>query len=116
MVTGSRIDLRTQSSYSFMASTSDPENRFKLSFASVGMDEVNPLGAITAWYANGFIHLANVPAEGCTLTLYTADGKRMLNTRVLSQPNPISINLSTGIYLLQMTNGKVTRNIKLSVQ
>jgi hypothetical protein len=116
MVTGSRTDLRTQPSYTFMASATDPENRFKLTFASVGIDEPQALQGVNAWYQEGAIRLAQLPSAPCQAELYSTDGKLLLSTRVMPTQNQIPVSLKSAVYILRLFDGNQVRNIKFIVK
>lgn len=116
LVTGSRSDIRSQSTYEFMASPSDPENRFKLTFASVGIDEPQALSGVNAWYKDGAIRLAQLPFTPCQAELYSTDGKLLLSTHVIPSQNHIPAELKPAVYILRLFDGKQVRNIKFIVK
>ncbi|NPV36163.1 MAG: hypothetical protein HPY80_05795 [Bacteroidales bacterium] len=116
LVTGSRIDIRSQATYEYMASPTDPENRFKLTFASVGIDEPQALNGVNAWYQDGAIRLAQLPATPCQAELYSTDGKLLLSARVMPTQNHIPVSLKSAVYILRLLDGNQVRNIKFIVK
>jgi hypothetical protein len=116
LLTGSHIDLRHQTKYEFMASSSQPENRFKLTFASVGIDEPQALNGVNAWYQDGAIRLAQLPATPCQAELYSTDGKLLLSARVMPTQNHIPVSLKSAVYILRLLDGNQVRNIKFIVK
>ena len=112
--TGSSLDLRKQSAYSFTASPSDSENRFRLRFASTAgaSDEISNDVKISA--EKGIITVSSNITTAGNIYLYSVSGKLLsqavLNAGTTTLPCPTS-----GVFLVKILTGKSTFTRKIVV-
>jgi hypothetical protein len=112
--TGYSFDLHKQATYTFTASSSDPENRFKLRFATTtGLGEGNS-NSIHIYAENTAVNISCNATIGGTVYLYSVSGqllaKSVLNAGKTSIPCPAS-----GIYLVKVITGKSAFTRKIVV-
>lgn len=112
-ISGADINLLATPSYSFTASTSDYQSRFKL-FVNTdhGVGEASEKESF-AYYANGSIVMQSVENEA-VLEVVDLMGRIVKTQRVTASENTISI-ATIGVYLLRLTDGKAVRTQKLVV-
>lgn len=118
--TGADIDLLAPElvegpvSYTFTATTTDDESRFRLAFNTHGLKEITETIQPFAYYADGEIHLL-VETEG-KVTLQVVD---MLGHIVLSRDaaRHVSTNgMTPGVYVLRLVQGEKVRTQKIVIQ
>ena len=112
-ISGADINLLATPSYSFSASTSDYQSRFKL-FVNTdhGVGEASEKESFV-YYANGSIVMQGVENEA-VLEVVDLTGRIVKTQRVTASENMISI-ATTGVYLLRLTDGKAVRTQKMVV-
>jgi hypothetical protein len=110
-MTGADVDLLATPSYSFDASTTDYESRFRLLFATGSSEEGDTFGFI-----NGAGNLSIYGIEGeATLQVMDVNG-RVLSTETFSGSYEKSLNVAAGIYMLRLTNGDNVRVQKMVIR
>jgi len=101
--TGSSIDLRKQSAYSFTSSPSDAENRFKLRFASTAGVSDESSDNLQVYAENGTIHVSCNQTTSGTVYLYSVSGQ-LLAKDVLKAGKANLRSPANGIYLIQIVS------------
>lgn len=110
-MTGADVDLLATPSYSFNASTTDYESRFRLLFATGGSEDGDNFGFI-----NGAGNLSIYGIEGeATLQVMDVNG-RVLSTETFSGSYEKSLNVAAGIYMLRLTNGDNVKVQKMVIR
>jgi len=110
-MTGADVDLLATPSYSFDASTTDYESRFRLLFATGSSEEGDTFGFI-----NGAGNLSIYGIEGeATLQVMDVNG-RVLSTETFSGSYEKSLNVAAGIYMLRLTNGDNVKVQKMVIR
>jgi hypothetical protein len=112
-LTGLRQDLRQNPVYAFNASTGDDANRFKLSFATVGIGEQPGLN-IGVYAANGEIRLQLPEAMRGTVNVVSLSGQILLSRNFSASGEfGIRTQLPAGIYLVTVVTdqGIATRKV-----
>ena len=103
--TGYSFDLHKQSSYTFTASTSDAENRFKLMYATATDVGEGNCNSIRVYAENRAVYISSSAATGGTVYLYSVSGqllaKTILNSGKTCIPCP-----AAGVYLVKAVTGK----------
>ncbi len=112
-VTNATQNLAQNPVYSFDATTFDQPDRFKVSFATVGVDE-NPLQNIGVYAANGQIVLQLPQATKAQVTLINLAGqlvaKHDINAMGVAS---LDAPATTGVYMITITTetGTITRKV-----
>ena len=97
-LTGNDVDLLSTPSYSFEASTTDYESRFKLVFATGNNSNDDNF----AFFSNGSFVINN---EGeATLQVIDVTGRVLKNETINGCAN-VSVNGAAGVYMLRLING-----------
>ena len=110
-MTGADVDLLATPSYSFDASTTDYESRFRLLFATGSSEDGDNFGFI-----NGAGNLSIYGIEGeATLQVMDVNG-RVLSTETFSGSYEKSLNVAAGIYMLRLTNGDNVKVQKMVIR
>ncbi len=110
-MTGADVDLLSTPSYSFDASTTDYESRFRLLFATGSSEEGDNFG-----FVNGAGNLSIYGIEGeATLQVMDVNG-RVLSTETFSGSYEKSLNVAAGIYMLRLTNGDNVKVQKMVIR
>ena len=110
-MTGADVDLLATPSYSFNASTTDYESRFRLLFATGSSEDGDNFG-----FVNGAGNLSIYGIEGeATLQVMDVNG-RVLSTETFSGSYEKSLNVAAGIYMLRLTNGDNVRVQKMVIR
>ena len=110
-MTGADVDLLATPSYSFNASMTDYESRFRLLFATGSSEDGDNFG-----FVNGAGNLSIYGIEGeATLQVMDVNG-RVLSTETFSGSYEKSLNVAAGIYMLRLTNGDNVRVQKMVIR
>jgi hypothetical protein len=115
-MTGEDVDLLAGAStgsatYTFDATTSDYESRFRLVFATGSSADGDNFG-----FVNGAGNLSIYGIEGeATLQVMDVNG-RVLSTETFSGSYEKSLNVAAGIYMLRLTNGDNVRVQKMVIR
>ena len=110
-MTGADVDLLANPTYSFNASTTDYESRFRLVFAT-GSSVADDNFA----FINGAGNLSIFGIEG-TATLQVMDvNGRVLSTETFSGSYEKSLNVAAGVYMLRLINGDNVKVQKVVVR
>lgn len=114
--TGTRQDLRQNASYTFTAKPGDDENRFKITFAGVGVD--NPEQAAIRMYTQPGTIFINLPAlTKAQMNIYNLNGQIVYRQAVhASGLMSVPHKLTTGTYIIQLISEQQTVNQKLFIQ
>lgn len=114
--TGTRQDLRQNASYTFTAKPGDDENRFKITFAGVGVD--NPEQAAIRMYTQPGTIFINLPAlTKAQMNIYNLNGQIVYRQAVhASGLMSVPHKLTTGTYIIQLVSEQQTVNQKLFIQ
>jgi hypothetical protein len=112
--TGSSLDLQKQTTYTFTASPSDSENRFKLMFASTAgvSDESSDLMQVYA--ENGTIYVSCNQTISGTAYLYSVSGQ-LLTKAALNAGKATLQSPATGVYLVRVVTGASASTRKIAV-
>ncbi|MBR6878187.1 MAG: choice-of-anchor J domain-containing protein [Bacteroidales bacterium] len=109
-LTGADVDLLANPSYNFEAKTTDYASRFKLAFATGNSTNVNEFGFISD------NHLKIFGIEGnATLKVMDITG-RTLSTENFSGSYDKQLNLSAGVYMLQLIQGNDVKTQKIVIR
>ena len=110
-MTGADVDLLANPTYSFNASTTDYESRFRLVFATGSSVADDTFGFI-----NGAGNLSIFGIEGeATLQVMDVNG-RVLSTETFSGSIEKHLNVAAGIYMLRLINGDNVKVQKVVVK
>jgi hypothetical protein len=112
-MTGADIDLLQTPSYSFNATTTDYESRFKLVFASNGTSTSSATDETFAFYSNGNWIINN--AGNTTLQVVDLMG-RILSSETVNGSVSKTINATPGVYMLRLINGENVKVQKIVVR
>jgi len=116
LLTNARQNLSQNPVYTFDATTGDEAARFKLSFASVGIEE-NPLQNIGIYAANGHIVLQLPEAIQGQVTVTNLAGQVMAIQNIKTSGNVLlNAPATTGVYLVTVTNETSTITRKVFVK
>lgn len=109
--TGIKQNLVSNPSYSFTSTTSDDPNRFKLTFASVGIE--NPQTENPSVYTYG--NQIYVKGQGTALVeLYNMSGQRIYAVQTqLTGITPIPFRASAGYYLVRIISDRNVQTSKI---
>jgi surface protein len=107
-------DLRLNPVYSFTASPTDAENRFRLSFATVTGLNLPEASDIKISTKNGIIHVNCKGTISGKVYVYSTSGQ-LLATSVLVSGETMLRMASTGIYMVKVVSGKTSLTRKLVV-
>ena len=113
--TGADIDLLTTFEYTFNATTTDNESRFRLVFSAHGLPEVTETATPAfAYYADGEIRLL-VETEGhATLQVIDMMGRSVRCTNVAR--NVSTSGMVPGVYVLRLIQGEKAMTQKIVIQ
>ncbi len=113
LATNATQNLAQNPIYSFDATTSDQPDRFKVSFATVGVDE-NPLQNIGVYATNGKIVLQLPQATKAQITLINLAGQLVAKHNInASGVATIDAPATTGVYMVTITteDGTITHKV-----
>ena len=100
--TGVQHNLSQNPTYAFMAAEDDPINRFKITFASVGIEpQAKPAPIVYAIGKTLFLHNLN---EKAMIEIYNPAGQLMMRTETQMKELPLS--LASGVYLVKITGSQ----------
>jgi hypothetical protein len=110
------IDLSQTQTYTFQANVGDNENRFKLHFGATGIDN-EPIAAKWLVYASGqqlFVSGENGQTE---VSVYNTQGQQVMLKKIEIQGEVrLPLNLSTGVYLVTLNNGRNVETTKIIIK
>ena len=109
--TGTDVDLLSTPSYTFNATTTDYESRFKLVYAtgsSVAGD------SFSFFNSNGNFSIFGIEGEA-TLQVYDVMG-RVLSTETFSGSIEKQLNVAPGVYFIRLVNGDDVKTQKIVVR
>ncbi|MCR5658597.1 MAG: T9SS type A sorting domain-containing protein [Bacteroidales bacterium] len=109
-VTGTDIDLFQTPSYTFNSSDSNYANRFKLVFSE---EATNEIAESFAFISNGELMINN--SGNATLQVMDITG-RILSTETIQNCYSKSLNLSSGVYVVRLSNGNDVKAQKIVVE
>ncbi len=115
LLTGTKVNLRDQNTYSFSAQKDGDPVRFKLTFSTVGIEENNPDNFVV--YAHGKdIYISNTPSNA-QITLSTLTGQVVMqrNTGGSGLVTLNAASLPKGVYIVtvQGEGARVSRKVVL---
>ena len=111
--TGTVQNLRENAVYSFNANVNDNANRFKLTFATLGVDD-KPLQNINIWSVGKNIHMQLPVVVKGDVRVTNAAGQTLLNTEINAVGEyVIHAPVAAGIYMVTITSneGTVTKKV-----
>ena len=112
-MTGADVDLLQNPSYSFNATTTDYESRFKLVFSANTEDGPSTGSGTFAFYSNGSWVIAN---EGeATLQVVDLMG-RILSSETVNGSVSKAINTVPGVYMIRLINGENVKVQKVVIE
>ncbi|PKP22239.1 MAG: hypothetical protein CVU06_09605, partial [Bacteroidetes bacterium HGW-Bacteroidetes-22] len=104
--TNYRQNLSQNPVYTFTANTGDASNRFKVSFAAVGVDE-NPLQNVGIYAANGMVYIKTAESTQARVTMTNLAGQIVeQRSAYISGELVIPAPATTGMYMVTMTTGQ----------
>ena len=109
-VTGTDVDPLRTSTYSFDSNDGNYATRFKLVFAE---EATNEIAESFAFISNGELMINNYGEA--TLQVMDITG-RILSTENIQNCYSKSLNLSTGVYVVRLTNGVDVKTQKIVVE
>jgi hypothetical protein len=115
-LTGANIDVRANSEYTFISQPEDDADRFKLQFKNAtSIAEVNTHD-LTAYFSGQTLYFNLDGFTGSSFVqLYNTSGQIVFASEVNASQNNIQIgDLSTGIYLVRLTNDQHVYSTKVS--
>ncbi len=114
--TGHYQMLEEGSTYTFTASTSEPDNRFKLYFGDyvVSVKDVENDNLIKAWSSKDNIFIENLSSENINYQLYDISGKLISEGNSNKELTTFK-NMNVGIKILKITNPNISKTYKLSI-
>jgi surface protein len=116
LATNATQNLAQNPVYSFDATTSDQPHRFKVSFATVGVDE-NPLQNIGVYATNGQIVLQLPQVTKATATITNLAGQLVAQHNInASGVATLDAPVTTGVYMVTITTGAATITRKVIVK
>ncbi|NPV36161.1 MAG: T9SS type A sorting domain-containing protein [Bacteroidales bacterium] len=101
--TGITHNLTQQPVYTFTSAEGDDPLRFKLAFASVGLEPAQQDLVPYAWYAFGMLHFRNVET-GSWVEVYAANGQRVMREQF--KGDAISLKVAPGVYMVKINEAK----------
>ena len=111
-LTGADVDLLATPSYSFDATMSDNAARFTLQFATTTGIEENQAEEF-AFFSNGTLIVSN---EGnATLQVIDMTG-RIVSSQTINGSASVSLNATSGVYVLRLVNGDNAKVQKIVVK
>ena len=111
--TGADIDLLSNPSYTFNATTTDYASRFRLVFKANDVNDITVEGNEFAFIGNGQLIIAN---EGEAILQVIDITGRVLSTEVINGDYSKALNATTGVYVLRLINGETTKTQKIVVK
>ena len=116
ILTGIWVDIAEGTQYSFEAQEGDNENRFKLHFGATGIDN-EPIAAKWLVSASGqqlFVSGENGQTE---VSVYNTQGQQVMLKKIEIQGEVrLPLNLSTGVYLVTLNNGRIVETTKIIIK
>ncbi|MFZ4462970.1 MAG: T9SS type A sorting domain-containing protein, partial [Bacteroidales bacterium] len=113
--TGLRHDLMT-GNYSFAWEANEDANRFKLLFNAVGIDEQASAG-FSAYAIGKTIYISNPASEKLQIKLIDLMGRTVLNQQTgANSLISIPTALNSGVYIIQITDGKQSSSTKVIIR
>ena len=109
--TGMDVDLLSTPSYTFNATTTDYESRFKLVFATGSSVEGDRFSFINS---NGSFSIFGIEGEA-TLQVLDVMG-RVLSTETFSNSIEKRLNVAPGVYFIRLVNGQDVKTQKIVVR
>ena len=109
-LTGADVDLLVNPSYSFEATTADYSSRFKLVFSTTTSVNENEFG----FMSNGNFKIFGLEGQA-TLKVMDVTG-RTLSTESFSGSYDKQLNLSAGVYMIQLIQGDNVKTQKIVVK
>jgi len=106
-MTGEDVDLLVNPSYTFDATTTDYESRFKLIFAADDTNEADNFGFVS----NGHLMIYGIEGEAI-LKVIDITG-RTIATESFSDSYDKALGFSSGVYLIQLIQGTNVRTQKI---
>ncbi|MCF8374669.1 MAG: autotransporter-associated beta strand repeat-containing protein [Bacteroidales bacterium] len=118
VLTNTLIDLTSQNNYSFQASTADIDERFVLHFNMVNENnELQIDEKIQIFASEDQVQVLNKTGETGKFSILNTNGQLVFNKHLTSQTSQVfSIQLASGIYLIQATAGSENKNNKLFIR
>lgn len=115
--TNTVVNLTQNPVYSFTAAAGDDPNRFVLVLDSkLGVDKVEALAAANVYSIDNRIGINNVNGD-TQMDIINVQGQLLKSYKFFSNGNhEISVNLSTGVYMVRLSNGGELRTMKVFVK
>jgi hypothetical protein len=112
--TGTTQDLKTNPAYTFTSSTSDETTRFMLRFTPLSID-TKPEAQCNIYIYNNILNIDN-PGKS-VITVYSIMGNKLLEEQTNNEPlYKTPIQLTTGYYMVTLTNGKMVYSQKVFIK
>jgi len=114
--TGHYQMLEEGSTYTFIASASEPDNRFKLYFGDyvVSVKDVENNNSIKAWSSKDNIFIKNLSSENISYHLYDISGKLISEGNSNKELTTIK-NIKTGIKIIKLISPNFSKTYKLII-
>ena len=110
------VNLTEMTNYAFTSQEGDDPERFEIMFGVVGIDDIDALAAAYVYSYNNKIIIANV--TGATnMDIFNIQGQTVYNLSFNSTGSEvIAIDLSSGIYLVRLSNSGEIKTSKVFVK
>lgn len=115
--TNTTVNLSKNPVYSFTSSVGDDANRFELLFGSqLGVNDSKALASASAYSVDNRIVINNVNGD-TQMDIINVQGQLLKKYDFFSNgTHEISVNLSTGVYMVRLSNGGEIRTMKVFVK
>ncbi len=116
LVTGNKQDLKSNPTYTFNADPSEPEHRFNLHFAALGVDQKESGNIKIYSYAKDIY--VNIPETiNGDIIVYNILGSEIHRQPITGNSlNKISLNLMSGYYIVKVVGDSQTLSRKVFIQ
>ncbi|MCF8294853.1 MAG: T9SS type A sorting domain-containing protein [Bacteroidales bacterium] len=107
----------TNGSYSFESEGGTFTNRFKLYFSFTGLPELPASSSIQAWVNHNVLYIENLK-DASTLSVVSLSGATLIGKEIPAGTTNwhATINLKSGVYVIQIKNDKETKTFKAFIQ
>lgn len=107
----------TNGSYSFDSDGGTFNNRFKLYFSFAGLPELPASSSIHAWVNQNVLYVENLK-DASTVSVVSLSGATLIGKEIPAGTTNwhATINLKSGVYVIQIKNDKETKTFKAFIQ
>lgn len=107
----------TNGSYTFESDGGTFNNRFKLYFSFAGLPELPASSSIHAWVNQNVLYIENLK-DASTVSVVSLSGATLIGKEIPAGTTNwhATINLKSGVYVIQIKNDKETKTFKAFIQ